>query len=578
MTATVVVRGDDVGWRVSASAIGLHLLGLIVFLLLAWFVIRPEVTYFSDEGAAAAQATQLARGEGWTYVPPFRDLDPEGSARPFLRGVGTEGGVAPYAKHPVYPLVLAGVRLLVGQIGFVLLSVFGTVVAAAGAALLASRWGSTQAVAALWLTGAASPLLFDSFLIVAHTLAAAAVVWAVLGLVLSADAATPARSRGLLACLVAAGVMASVWLRTESILFWSAALTVGAAIAIADREVRRRVVPLIVVVAASVVAARFAEVVAVRAIVDGVGGALPDTAPALADRLSAAWTTLVAPSRSGRAVGDLLLLLGSVAVIVACVGWQVGRRRVLELGMLVAVLLTVVAGVTRTPGAVPGLFVVTPWAVAGLVLLVAHRRRPPRLVTALVATLGLFFGAVLVTQYSQGGGVEWGWRYVALALPLIAVVSVQVLAVALEADPWARRPVVGGLAVLSIVFAVMAIAEAQRGHQASSDVLAAVDGAALQVLDDGARPGRPVVLGVGRLLPEILWPSVDAYDWLAVDAPDLSTYGDRLADSGATSMVLITPDPDRDLDALDGWEADRAQLAQRGRIWVVPVTRTMTDG
>jgi hypothetical protein len=76
------------------------------------------------------------------------------------------------------------------------------------------------------------------------------------------------------------------------------------------------------------------------------------------------------------------------------------------------------------------------------------------------------------------------------------------------------------------------------------------------------------------MLPEILWTTVDDYDWLALDAENVSMYGARLADADVTSMVLITPDPWRDLAELPGWAADPDDLGGERSVWVVPINRT----
>src|SRR4029450_12481256 len=67
--------------------------------------------------------------------------------------------------------------------GMVLASVVGTVAAAAVAGLLARRVVPELAALAVWATGLATPLFFDSWLVIAHTLGAALVGAAVLSVV-----------------------------------------------------------------------------------------------------------------------------------------------------------------------------------------------------------------------------------------------------------------------------------------------------------------------------------------------------------------------------------------------------------
>ena len=160
---------------VRGRALGLHLFALAVVVLGFLALSDPGTGASSDEGAALVQARLLRDNGSWFYDYPLGWLDHARDASPFVRGnVGTEG-VAPYAKHPLYPVLLLGVGA--GTAGSLLLSGAGTVAAAAmaGCWLGGSRVTRLAPVLALWLTGVATPLLFDSGLILAHTLAAAAV-------------------------------------------------------------------------------------------------------------------------------------------------------------------------------------------------------------------------------------------------------------------------------------------------------------------------------------------------------------------------------------------------------------------
>lgn len=579
MTETAATAAPVGGrWRLP-TGVPLHLLALTAVLLLGWVVVDPEVGYFSDEGAAAFQATQLVDGGGWIYEPPLASVDPEGLGRPFLRGLTVEDGVAPYAKHPLYPVLLAGAHLLAGSAGFVLLSVAGTVLAAGGAAQLAGRRGPVRAVAALWVAGIGSPLLFDSYLVVAHTLAAAAVAWAAWALVglVHDDPATTRRRVGLAAVAVA-GVAIAVALRTEAILLCGAAAVAATALAVRDRARRRRLLGVALLVVAAVASARLLEVAAVSAIVGDAVAPLPDTTPELAERARAAWTTLLSPSRHDRAAGDLALLLSVAAAGAAGAGWALGRRPLLRGGMASAIVLVAIGALTRSPGAIPGLAVVMPVAVVAIAVAAVRRTGRGSTVTALALTLVLFAAGVIATQYSQGGGVEWGWRYLAVALPLVAVVAVHVIADDLAVDHREGRVLVGGLVALVLVLGGMAIEESRRGHAATARVAGEIDAAIAEV--DAAVGGRerPVVLGVGRLLPEIFWPSVTDADWLAPDARDVGVLGERLADEGITAMVLVTPDPWRDLDALPEWHAELDRLDGDRSIWVLTLERSGEEG
>ena len=145
---------------------------------------------------------------------------------PTTRSTVAEGprGIAPFAKHPLYALVLAGAQKVGGINAMVALSLLGTLAAAALGAALASRIGGPGlARPALWALGLASPLLFDGYLVIAHTIGAALAAAAVL-----VAAVAIQRRRPLLALAVGPLVAVAVLFRTEALLF-GVALAVGPA-------------------------------------------------------------------------------------------------------------------------------------------------------------------------------------------------------------------------------------------------------------------------------------------------------------------------------------------------------------
>ena len=161
-------------------------------------VVGTHASFSADEGAAITQARNLARGDGWIVDHPLPQVDPEGANYPLELSSRGPNGVAPFAKHPLYALVLAGAERVGGINAMVALSMLGTLAAAALGAALASRMGGPGlARPTLWALGLGSPLLFDGYLVVAHTigaaLAAAAVLVAVIAIERRRAAARPGR-------------------------------------------------------------------------------------------------------------------------------------------------------------------------------------------------------------------------------------------------------------------------------------------------------------------------------------------------------------------------------------------------
>ena len=201
--------------RAWAAPLWAHLLALALVLAAAAAVVGTDASFSADEGAAITQARSLADGGGWIVEHPVPEVDPDGDLYPLELSARGSKGVAPFAKHPFYALVLAGAEKVGGSSAMVALSLLGTLVAAAVAAALANHLGgSTLARPALWAVGLGSPLFFDGNIVIAHTLGAAAAGAAVLAALLALD-----RRRPALAVLVAPLVVVAVLLRTEALLF-----------------------------------------------------------------------------------------------------------------------------------------------------------------------------------------------------------------------------------------------------------------------------------------------------------------------------------------------------------------------
>src|SRR5205823_12516208 len=116
--------------RLLDAPLAAHAVGLVFVLLALLPVVGTASQFSADEGAAVAQAVQLERGEGWTTAHPFPAVDPSGDAYPFELSVRRGDRYAPFAKHPIYPVLLAGAYRVAGRLGMLLLSIAGTVVAA----------------------------------------------------------------------------------------------------------------------------------------------------------------------------------------------------------------------------------------------------------------------------------------------------------------------------------------------------------------------------------------------------------------------------------------------------------------
>ena len=117
-----------------------------------------------------------------------------------------------------------------GVAAMVLLSLAGTLAAAALAAALARRIDPALARPTVWVVGLASPLLFDGYLVMAHALAAALAVGAVLLAVRAVEERSPVAAAAVAPCVAAA-----VMLRTEAV-FVAAGLAIVAVVVSRRRD------------------------------------------------------------------------------------------------------------------------------------------------------------------------------------------------------------------------------------------------------------------------------------------------------------------------------------------------------
>ncbi len=387
-------------WRKPWDApLGAHLAALALVLLALLPVVGTSSSLSADEGAAIVQAKSLSGGEGWIVEHPVPQVDPTrtGANYPLENAdVGTKG-LAPYAKHPLYPLLLAGADRAGGVVAMVLLSLAGTLAAAGLAAALARRIDPALARPTVWVVGLASPLLFDGYLVMAHTLSAALAVGAVLLAVRAIEERSPVAAAAVAPCIAAA-----VMLRTEAV-FLAAGLAMAAVVAS-----RRRGVLVAAAAAAGGLGAMVGEDWWYRQIMGGAvatsgsaGSAIPGSG--LAGRFHGFVLTWLTTGYDGGGIVDvaLIVLLASVVLAAFTVRRRPGETRAVILLSLTAAAAAVVALVAGPTNVVPGLLVAFPLVAAGLILVDRVTIQAPAAKLA-AGTFALFALGVLATQYSRG--------------------------------------------------------------------------------------------------------------------------------------------------------------------------------
>ena len=191
-----VARSKAIARRLWGARVGWHLLALAIVLLALVPVVGTSSSFSSDEGAGIIQARSLASGDGWIVRPPMPAVDPEGEWYPLISAEQGTKGFAPLAKHPAYSVLLAAGYRAGGVPAMVALSVLGTVAAAGFAAAIARRLDPVLARPCLWVVGLVSPLFFDSFLVMGHTIGAAFAAGAVLFAIRAVTERRPALAAG----------------------------------------------------------------------------------------------------------------------------------------------------------------------------------------------------------------------------------------------------------------------------------------------------------------------------------------------------------------------------------------------
>lgn len=556
------------------AGLAFHAAGLLLALVLLVALGGPRTSVTSDEGAGIHQAVMLQRG-GWLVRPTLPELDPLLVQQPFLNADAGPKGRAPYAKHPAYPLLLELARRGRPSHGLMVPGVLGTWVAAVAAALMARALRAAATVPTLWLAGLGSPLTIEAQLVLAHAPAAgtAGVAALAAGVVLAPEAfgrkaAGPwvAVAATLILGLAAA---ATVLLRSEGSLLVGG-LVLGALVAGVPWRRSAAAAAALTIGAAT---ARALEIVSVRSIV-GAAAAAPAPAPTrssfLAGRIQAFQASWFDATTNGHP-GGLFLALGVTALALAVVGMRLEADKRVVVGLVGLALGGTLAWlVVGNIGLVPGLLPATPWLVAGLALGRPNVLRAglPRFLAVGSATAA---GAILATQYSFGGGVEWGGRFYAVVIPVVAPLMV----VALWPDSWRWRrtsatPIILGAVGVTGLVTLGGLIAVRSSHEA---VVALADEVAAAAR--AAPPGRPddpdqrtVVVGPQRLWPQLLWPHVDEYRWVTADEQRLPCALHGLQAAGFRRLVLLGPSADG-LVALaegQGWRPVEGPAGPRTRL------------
>lgn len=492
----------------------------VAFVAVRW---TPSSAFTSDEGAYAIQVRAVQAGS-WIVDPGIAEV-PGADAFPYVNSVEGDDGWSTYVQHPLFVRVLhASVSLLGERYGLLLPGLAGLLAAAAATVAIADRLGGRPAAWWSLVLAATSPLVVHAGIVWAHAPAAAAAGGATWAALRFREAGRPAD-----ALVMAAALIGAVLLRSEALLYGAALLVATVAWELRARADARRIAAL-AIVGAAVVAARVVEVWWIRSLVGGEVALAEDRSGGegwVAGRLAGAWHSLVDGSYRGDAVG-LLPVIGVVGFAVAVVQLARGRlgpTPVVVTGVVAATLLVVRVAVEPTDP-VTGLLAAWPIAIVAVVPLLGRADRPSRFLGAVVL---LYTAAVLLTQYAGGGGFEWGGRFLALQLPVLAALAGRV-----AAEWWAR-----GQRELVAVVAVLCLA----GLVAGLWTLVAVRDRNDRVLDAIESADPTVVVTTEPALPRIGWRLHGDVPYVLVDDDEVEEAVEALVDRGVERLVAVGASP-----------------------------------
>ncbi len=549
-------------WWFHAAALAVVLFGILA-------LARPSQVISADEGAVLSEVRTLSRTDQWT-LPVHTDIDPDGAwfglHQPVI--VGDQGDRAiTFDRPPTYPLLLVPLWNVGGLVAVLALHVAGVWAAAVLAGRLTERLVPGRGLAAMWLCGVASPLLFDGYWAIAHSLVAAGATAAALGAV---RFAFDGRRVALVWWL--AGLVLAVGLRTEP-LFAAAGLSVAlAVVGWREASVRWRAWPL--AVATSGVAG--AVLVGMRRWQQAIEGVATMGLPSpssggggyLASRVSG-----FRHSALGAGFGDrtaAMVVVASAACIVGAVvlsRFDVATPRV-RMALAAAGAGTAVLRFAMADDMVTGLLMAAPLVIAAACCLPRERWRDPA-TTVVATTAALTVAAVVATQHERGGTGEWGGRYFHVVLPLICVVAVVSLDWLVAHRPEGRRVVAWGL-VAALVFSVLSLRTA-AGARDVVETRTELAWRAAQRTADASDPAGPVVVTTWIAGGRFAWRHAEAARYLLVDRSEFSELAARLRAAGVGEWVLLAqPEDTAHIRELEGYDvAERQRFGQTG--WSVLV-------
>ncbi|MGH3117602.1 MAG: hypothetical protein ACRDQ2_10945 [Gaiellales bacterium] len=510
--------------------LAVHLAAYAMILMALAPFMHLDTAWSVDEGLYVYQVRALQQGD-WKLEYWAESIDPDGRWFPLKNHQPGEGGFFPYIKSPAYPLLLWAVTTAVGDFGLHLLPLLGALGAAAAAWLLAAQVDRRAAPFAFWIA-AAGPVVVNAYAIWAHAPSAA-----VAGL--TAYAAIRALRAGISAPRLVglcAGVALGVLLRTEGLLFAAAVTaTLGALGGIRLLTRAPDALRSILLAAVTGTTGLLVNALEHRWVVSIIDHSVTndyvrgDALPYLDGRLQGAKHVLW--NESYFFTNNANLKVAVVAALVAGLALRLGSRRaeVVAAGAMFVASATLLVYLFRVPlDTVPGIIPAWPAAIFGLLLL--RWRDATQVERVLAATVLLALLATLATQYTFGGGFEWGARYLSPLFPLVAALA------ALAFTRRFQRSAAMTRRHLAFFLVLLALVPAAGGLIAQARLRGGVD-RWIEVAENGPQ----VVITSNEWRAQGAYRTFPERQWLHVELPEIPVALERLAEAGYPGVTVLEP-------------------------------------
>jgi hypothetical protein len=551
-----------------SAPLWLHAVVLLSALLAIIPLTARGPVWLADEGGMRLQAELLADGRGWTLDRPFADIDAEELTVPIESATIDGARYAPFAKHAAASLLMAWAVVALGTFGFIALSIFGTVAAAWVTGGLAERLRPRTGRWVFWVIGLGSPLVIYSYTSTSHTIGVALAAVATACAVLVFEG----RWRWAAPLLIAVGI--GPLFRNEALLFGLAVALGLAVFSLRPFDLRRSAVA--VAAAAAGVAGFFANLALERQIAGAVSVPVDTTAPGVLERIGSAGATVLLRV-TDHPIG-VVAAFALAAFTVLLVGWlrvdpsATGRHAFHAAGVVASAAALLVFG----PVHVYGLVLAVPVLFAGLAALRSDvwSAAPYRLLLAIAC---LYAAAVLATQDYGGGGVQWGGRYLLLALP--AAVPAAIAAVSSATAALQRKTmaiVVAALVIGTGALTVTSVRLLATRHDATAGVVTTLADAAADI-GPGGDGGGPIVFSSFTNVGRMAWETVEDTRYVLMREENVTEYIDRFSNEPVERFLLLASSDDE----IDRFEADgfvvRDEVALIGPGRLVEMERTGDD-